>query len=118
MRSGPSPVPADVPGHRPSLRGRARGDVARAPVDGDVRRINGIIIGNYLTTLGRQPEEDLAMLDRPQDAAQEPGDLDPGFGVSRMSTRTSASTAVRRPTAITRSASSIRRASARIADAG
>ena len=24
--------------------------------------INGIIIGNYLTTLGRQPEEDLAML--------------------------------------------------------
>ena len=24
--------------------------------------INGIIIGNYLTTLGRKPEEDLAML--------------------------------------------------------
>ena len=24
--------------------------------------INGIIIGNYLTTLGRSPDEDLAML--------------------------------------------------------
>jgi biotin synthase len=32
--------------------------------DGILGGINAVIVGNYLTTLGRSPDEDIAMLDR------------------------------------------------------
>ena len=38
--------------------------------DGLLGGINAVIVGNYLTTLGRDPEEDLALLDGPADADQ------------------------------------------------
>ena len=38
--------------------------------DGLLGGINAVIVGNYLTTLGRDPEEDLAPARGPQDADQ------------------------------------------------
>ena len=38
--------------------------------DGLLGGINAVIVGNYLTTLGRDPQEDLALLDDLQDADQ------------------------------------------------
>ena len=47
----------------PALRRRAGGHAARAAGHGHDSGINALIVGNYLTTLGRSPEEDLQMLD-------------------------------------------------------
>ena len=52
-----------LPGRDPALRRRARGDAARPAGHGHDGGINALIVGNYLTTLGRSPQEDLRMLD-------------------------------------------------------
>ena len=56
-------VPARAAPHRAALRRWARADAGRpGRPPGDAGGINAVIVGNYLTTLGRDPAADLELL--------------------------------------------------------